>query len=359
MRRLRKVYFMSKRQRNGTGTFCTRADGTLQYRVSMGIGSDGVAIRKSFYGKTQKECIQKYTDWIKDGRNVSIEKVKTVGEWADKWLEIYKKDQVAYSTYRNYKMYVDNHIKPKIGGLKFQQVRHAHIAALYAGISELSDSARHHIYVTLNGIFDTAVANRFCSDNPIVPPSKIHESKEIQIFSLPDIRTILESTKPNAAYPQLLLYTGLRIGELMALKWSDISEDMITVSKAITRDPQGGYTEGATKSKRIRLVAMQPPLAALLETLPKQGIYILANPDSSHLTPHQFERRYHSALTAIGVPYLSPHKCRHTYGTYLIKGGADLRSVQVLLGHSKSTTTEIYTHVDTDDIKNNVAKLKY
>jgi len=59
------------------------------------------------------------------------------------------------------------------------------------------------------------------------------------------------------------------------------------------------------------------------------------------------------------LPRITPHKCRHTFATYLIQGGADIRYVQELLGHSTITTTEIYTQVDVDSLRDNIAKLKY
>lgn len=69
------------------------------------------------------------------------------------------------------------------------------------------------------------------------------------------------------------------------------------------------------------------------------------------ITPRKLETRYKKFFRETGLPYLSPHKCRHTYATYLLKGGADLRAVQELLGNSKVQVMEIYTHVDTGDIK--------
>jgi site-specific recombinase XerD len=59
------------------------------------------------------------------------------------------------------------------------------------------------------------------------------------------------------------------------------------------------------------------------------------------------------------VRRLSPHKLRHTYATYLIKGGAELRAVQTLLGHSSIKVTEIYTHVDTEDRRRAAEMLAY
>lgn len=349
------------RQRNGTGSFKKRKDGSLEYRVSLGIGADGKPIRPSFYGKTERECLKQYKDYLENNQQPPIEKVKTVGEWADKWLKVYKKGTVAYSTYRNYEMYVENHIKPALGRLKFSQVRPAHIAQFFSQRTDLSDSARHHLYITLNGIFATAAKNHFCAENPVEAPKNTEPEKEVLIFSPDEISKLLAATGENIELPKLLLYTGLRIGELMSLKWTDIDINgrTITIRSAITRAEGGGYKDGPTKGKNIRTIGMTDSLTELLETLPRRSLYVIANKDSTHLTPRQFETRYKRALETAGVPYLSPHKCRHTYATYLLKGGAELRAVQTMLGHAKVETTEIYTHVDTGDIQKTAAKLAY
>lgn len=100
-----------------------------------------------------------------------------------------------------------------------------------------------------------------------------------------------------------------------------------------------------------------------------RGLYVLARSEFEFESIHVLEKHYKIAFASINaelqkqgrtpVPYLSPHKCRHTYATYLLKGGANLREVQQLLGHSSVGVTEIYTHVDTEDIKSSVSKLPY
>lgn len=77
------------------------------------------------------------------------------------------------------------------------------------------------------------------------------------------------------------------------------------------------------------------------------------------MTPGSFRRQYDNFFKGLTVRRLSPHKLRHTYATYLIKGGAELRAVQTLLGHSSVKVTEIYTHVDTDDQRRASQKLAY
>lgn len=356
------------RQKNGTGSFYHRKDGTVQYRVYMGIGSDGKPWRPSFYGKDEKEALQAYKDWLKNSSNTPIEKVKTVGEWADKWLELYKKsgrDKVAYSTYRNYKMYVDNHIKPHIGNLKFEQVRPAHIEQLYSKLpKDMSYSARRHINIALNGIFKTAVENRYCKENPIKSmPMPTSDAETIKVFNPEQVAKIIKDANNHVdgIYVLLPLYSGMRASEITALMWSsiDLTNNQIIIKTAMTRAEGGGYEEGKTKSRKSRVIPISPEFKSVLQAMPVNGLYVFSDDGSAPLTLAQFEYRYSRFFKETGNDYLSPHKCRHTYATYLLRGGADLRVIQTLLGHSKIGVTEIYTEVNVDDLRNNIAKLGY
>ena len=268
-------------------------------------------------------------------------------------------------TYRNYEQYVNNHIIPDLGPLKFEQVKPAHIEQFMKGRSALSPSAQRHIKITLNGIFETAIDNGFCVSNPC---RKIGLKKDVdtapKVFGKNDIAVLLElaRTVEHGEILELLLYTGLRIGEAAALQWRDIDRDerIIIVRHSIARKDGGGYYLKTTKSGKERVIGINDKLEALLDRLPVSGLYVFI---------HVLEKHYRTAFAAINamlseqgrapIAYLSPHKCRHTYATYLIKGGAGLREVQELLGHSSSAVTEIYTHVDTDDIKAVVSKLPY
>lgn len=355
---------MAKRQKNGTGSFRTRKNGTVEYRVLLGIKTDGSYWRKSFYGKTEKEAIKKYEKWLKCESNTPIERVQTVGEWAAKWLEIYKKDKVEYSTYRNYEMYVNNHIIPALGRLKFKQVRPAHIEFFFRERAHLSKSAQKHIYIALNGIFKTAAENHFCKENPVKKQTSLSKKEnKIKVFSPTQVKKILEDAKKHqyGILVQLLLYTGLRIGELIALQWTDIDfkNNLINIQRAVTRAENGNYKEKTPKSGKERIIGINETLKDILLNLPKKGIYILTDENGHQLTYNSYYWKYNKFFEETNNYYLSPHKCRHTYATYLLKGGADLRVIQSLLGHSNINVTEIYTHIDTDDIKANVVKLSY
>ena len=70
-------------------------------------------------------------------------------------------------------------------------------------------------------------------------------------------------------------------------------------------------------------------------------------------------RQYETFYADLPVRKLSPHKLRHTYATYLVRGGAELRAVQSILGHQSVGVTEIYTHVNVEDQRRAAGKLAY
>jgi hypothetical protein len=117
------------RKANGEGTLRQRKDGTWEYRIVVGTGLDGKPVRKSFYSKTKTGGKTAYKEYLKTA-TVAIEKIMTVGEWAPKWLDVYKKGKIAYKSYKSYKYYIEHYITPAIGHLKIDGVRPVHLEDL-------------------------------------------------------------------------------------------------------------------------------------------------------------------------------------------------------------------------------------
>lgn len=373
---------MSTRKANGDGSLHRRDNGTWEYKVCVGRNLENKLIRKSFYGTTKSEAKEKYKLWLQNkDKEAPIEKVKTVSQWAMHWLKVYKKDLVTYKSYCNYELYVNDHIVPALGTLRLEDVRPAHIQKLINEKSTLSASALNHIKIALNGIFETAVKNRLCESNPaddVRLPQKVQKTPEV--FSKDEIERILKfaPTDKHGHYIQLLLYTGLRVSELLALQWADVDleNEVLYINKTLRQAENENTTDksrvyelvNTTKTGRVRTISISQKCCGILKAVPRKGIFVICDSASSgFIGPSCFDSRYRRFFERLNgalpekerVRALSPHKARHTYATHLLSGGADLRVIQELLGHSKITTTEIYTHVDIDQQKKSVLKLNY
>ena len=372
-----------KKNSPGDGSLRQRSDGRWEYRVIVGMDADMKPIRKSFYSKDKSGAGAKkaYRAWLADQEEL-VEKEKTFKVWAEEWLKTYKKGKISPGSYYNYKLYIEKHIIPEIGGKLLDSIRPVDIEKLYSCKIGLSATALNYIRISLNGIFDSAVKNKLCRQNPardIRPPRK--EKKTPISFSLDDISYLIPfcAEYSTGYYVEVLLYTGLRIGELCALTWGDVNlkDGLITVNKtvAVSNEPGQKYmVKESTKTGRSRQVALTPNGIAAFQRVPKRGIYVFPGKHIPFCTPDVYRRRYNAVFRALNeelrlehkkpgeapqVPLLSPHKCRHTYATFLLDSGANIRAVQDQLGHSKITTTEIYTHVDIESRKSNVQKLGY
>jgi site-specific recombinase XerD len=141
---------------------------------------------------------------------------------------------------------------------------------------------------------------------------------------------------------------GLRISELCGLRVEDIhwSEQLVRVRG---------------KGKKERLVPIGAPALQAIEhywkTLPNrpapnEPVFLRSRRSNAAMSPRTLQARLKKHLAAAGLdPHLTPHKLRHSYATHLLDAGADLRSVQELLGHAHLVTTQVYTHVTTERLK--------
>lgn len=329
---------------------------------------------KSFYSKTKSGCRTKYQEWKENSHESRIERIVYFRDWATEWLESYKHHKVADGTYNNYKLYVEKHIIPYFGVSKIKDIRPAQIEKFMATEKDLSESARHHIWITLNAIFETARKNRLVDENPcgeyVKPREEKDKAAKIHFFEHSQLERLITAANniDDGYYILIPLYTGMRLGELCGLRWEDISEDVICISRSVGEDENSKPILKATKAGKRRFIGIPDKLAEVLSKTPHKGAYVLSNSDD-YFSINQLPNRYKTAfkhankyLIANGlepVEYLSMHKCRHTYATYLANGGAAAKDIQEILGHADISTTQIYFHVDTESIKKATNKLAY
>lgn len=352
-----------KRQSNGSGTYRSKK-GKFEYRINVQM-PDGTEKRKSFYGSTKAECRRKHNEFLQqlqEDKEHSISKKRiTLAEWGDTWLEA-KKGKVEYKSWYNHKLYWVNHIRPALGSCTLRSVLPIQIEQFMADKTDLSKSTQYHIYQTLRQIFASAVDNKLLQQSPmtkISPPKR--EKMKVDVFTAEEIRCIMQAVdRPFGAQTAVLLYTGLRLGEINGLMWTDIDGCFLHIRRTIALiAPNTWGVKDCPKSREDRVVGISPRLANVLNKLPRNSLYVFPMPDGSPMNDNNFEWRYRKFMKTLPVRYLSPHKCRHTYATYLLRGGADLRSIQQALGHSSVAVTEIYTHTVNEDQKRIAEYLSY
>lgn len=352
---------MSNRASNGSGTFEKTSTGwRLRKTIKL---PDGTRMRKSFSGKTQNACRKEYNRYMKQLENPSsVQSAVTLAEWGDIWLES-KEGSIVYGTFANYELYWEKHIRPALGDNPINNILPIQIEQFINTKRTLSQSTQKAIIGVLKQIFKSAVKNNKCIRNPMdfVKPVK-KEQMHISIFSADDVQQIMAAAKTDAfgVAVACLLYTGCRVEELCGLMWTDIDNDLLHIRRVVVKLSAGVWgIRDKTKSKKPRVIGITPKMAEIFNHIPHTSIYVFPMADGGFMNYNNFYWRYKNFLKSAGVEYLSPHKCRHTYATYLLRGGADLRTVQEALGHYDPSVTMIYTHVDNSDQKRAAKLLPY
>lgn len=295
----------------------------------------------------------------------------TLGEWVPIWLASYKKDTMKQTSYHQLEI-LERHIPDDLKALPLREVQPIALQAFFNEFARTtSKSYMDKMRVMVNSLFERAIDNDLCGKNPMrmVKVPRVKE-KQREAFSQEDVKTILQfamgyEPRRIAIAIMTLLLTGIRRGELLGLKWSDLTEHTLTVNRGVYLEngkPQVKEHQAKTESS-LRTIPLMPEVSHLLHTLPKRGEYVFATRNGSLMHPRNFNRDYKRFFEQLrqdetAVKKLSPHCCRHTYATMALSAEVDTRVIQQLLGHSDIKTTARYTHPDMGTMQKAVAGLR-
>ena len=299
---------------------------------------------------------------------------KTVREIAAAWKE-YKRPYVKQSTMAAYVLILENHVLPYFGdgdSLHEQAVQAFVLQKLERG---LSVKTIKDILIVLKMVMNFGVKNEWMTyyEWDIKYPTT-STSKELEVLSVANHRKILNYIQSHFTFTGLGIYislsTGLRIGEICALKWSDINvaDGTITVSRTIERiyiiEGEKKHTEliiNTPKTKNsCRKIPMSKELLAMIKPLKKvvnEDFYVLTN-DERPTEPRTYRNYYNGLMVKLDIPKLKYHGLRHSFATRCIEAGCDYKTVSVLLGHSNiSTTLNLYVHPNMEQKKRCITKM--
>ncbi len=208
------------------------------------------------------------------------------------------------------------------------------------------------------------------SDNPFTLLKGPRKTKSLpKVFSVADVEKFLmqprkdleegtldeHQARRDTAIFEFLYSTGCRIGEAIAVKWGelDLARGTVIVTGKGSKDRLvilGGPAISALKALRDFIALKKPELSG-------DGSDVFLGDRYGKISARLVERRMKRYLAEAGLPGdLSPHKLRHSFATHLLDAGADLRSVQEMLGHASLSTTQVYTHVSVERLKDEYAK---
>ncbi len=240
------------------------------------------------------------------------------------------------------------------------EIDYKHLLAFFKALNNIgivsSSAARY--YSSVKGFFIYLVKNNYIKSNPIEKlsspklkkslPSVLSVREVDLILSQPDIENKLGLR--DKAVLELLYACGTRVSELISLKSSDLyfSEEIIRVFGKGSKERLIPVGSSAILWVNRYLVESR----VLLQKKMKSENYVFLNNHGSKLSRMGVWKIVNRYSAEAGISkQIHPHTFRHSFATHLLEGGADLRAVQEMLGHVDISTTQIYTHIDREYIK--------
>ena len=275
----------------------------------------------------------------------------TVADAAAEYLRYIEHDRGRKpSTVQGYRWIVDAWIVPSLGQLRLEDVTSGHVEGWLAGLDERQPSTRRKALVLLHGIFQRARRVHGLPGNPVADVEKppLTRGADIEVFSPEEVWSLVRAAEgeQDAAVFLTAAFTGLRMGELIALCWRDLD-----FAGAVLR-VRASYAGGALttpKSGKTRAVPLAPDVARALARLGDRALLtgeddlVFPGEAGGYLDGSALRRRYKAALKRAGLRSLRFHDLRHTFGTRMI-AKADIRRVQEWMGHADIQTTMRYLH---------------
>lgn len=299
----------------------------------------------------------------------------TFKDVANGWKEE-KKNYVKLSTYSAYCLLCDNHLIPAFAELNDITEELVQSYVLYEFKKGLTEKTIKDILIVLKMILKYGVKNNYMDFHQIdIKFPTNHERKVVEVLTRDNQKKLMDYLYSNFTFKNmgifLCLSTGLRIGELCALKWCDIDmeERVIKVRHTIQRiyitdEGDKKYTKlliDTPKTKEsIRDIPLSSDLVKLLNPLKKvvnDEYFILTN-NVNPTEPRTYRNYYKKVLKYLNIPDLKFHGLRHSFATRCIEANGDYKTVSVILGHSNiSTTLNLYVHPNKEQKKKCIDKM--
>lgn len=345
--------------------------GTNTWLVRVFLGRDEANKRK-YHNKTihgTKKDAQKYLNSVLREKDLGsfVEPSKmTVNQYLNHWLEVSAKAKLRERTYSSYVETLKLYVQPHLGQKVISKLSPLDIQTLYSTLQEngLSASTIKRAHAVLSSALRQGVKWQMIPKNPseYVDLPRI-ERKEMKAFTAEEAKRFLDAAvfdKLNCLFV-LLLTTGLRPGEALGLKWTDLVDGKLQIQRALVRNGKGWSLEEPKTSRSRRVVpipktALQVLQQHKIEQAKEQlkeadynnlGFIFAANNGHPLNERNIVNRHFKPILKKAGLPEsFRLYDLRHTCATLLLAAGENPKIVAERLGHASVTLTlDTYSHV--------------
>ena len=361
---------MARKRKAGDGTLRLRKDGRWEGRVVIGYDEKGLPKTKNVLAKTKAECLEKL-DRLKAECGIVVHRARPdmkFGDWLDLWYKTWSKPTIRLTTQTSYEGQIYLHIIPSIGAIPLNKLQTSDLQQFYSELKKsgrrsridlygpgLSDRMVRACHAVCHMALEKAVTEGLIPVNPAkgckLPPAK---ASEMQVLTPEEMRRFLIQAKQNDFYEIAILElaTGMRRGEISALKWSDL--DFETGALHIQR--QVIHLRG-----QINISAPKTSASDRTVILPREVVDILkelrTRTDSEWMFPSPVNRDnpmdpqsiYHTMKKVLKRAHCRDvrfHDLRHTFATTSLEHGMDIKTLSAIIGHVRSATTiNIYSHI--------------
>jgi integrase len=310
------------------------------------------------YERELRQTLLDGTHGRKEEEEKTPVRMPTVREFADEFLETYAAVNNKPSEQASKRSMIKHHIKPLLGDLRLDEVSRE-IEPFKARLKKLDLSAKriNNVLACLSKMLRFAQEREILSAAPKVRLLKLPPSK-FDFFDFGEHRRLMEAAKYESEWCAMIVAAadaGLRMGELLALEWSDL--DFVMGNFTVRRSNWQGHV-GSPKGGKERTIPMTQQLASVLKAHRHlRGKLVFCGPEGEPLTRNRMKKPLWRACRKAGLREVGWHVLRHTFCSHLAMKGAPPKAIQELAGHTSIAVTMRYMHLSPTVLKETVRLL--
>ena len=358
------------KRKQGEGMLRLRKDGRWEGRVVVDYDENGLPITKNVTAKTKFKCEEKLKA-LKETLGKAIERLNPdmpYGNWLDFWYQNFCKLTLRAITKVGYENCIYKHIIPEIGQISLNALTQNDLQQFYARLKKqgrlqpsekkgksVSDRMVRSCHAICRASLEKAILEGLITKNPSLGcklPSK--KGREMQILSPSELGRFLARAKEEDYYEMFLLElsTGMRRGEILGLKWSDLNltNGSLRIARQVVAAGSQTPVQAPKTKNSIRTIILPPYMVELLAEMKKHKTceWIFPSPvkQGEPRNPSAVYHRFKLILERSGCKNIRFHDLRHTFATMALENGMDVKTLSDMIGHvSAETTLNIYSHI--------------